>query len=112
MSMPPVRYVEMPGANRLYLGVPRIDQQFMGADIAGRDWQKLQGVSKKLTGAAAELDTFIPETEVTAGVLANSAKSVDSVRAKILKLLHRETPQNGRIARASSETQQGEGKPN
>jgi hypothetical protein len=45
-------------------------------------------------------------------MLANSAKSVDSLNVENLKLLHRETPQNGRIARASSEMQQGEGKQN
>lgn len=62
------------------------------------------------TGGYASFVGFTPETEAAVVVLANSAESVDSVGVEILKLLNRETSQNGRIARASSETQQGEGK--
>jgi CubicO group peptidase (beta-lactamase class C family) len=62
------------------------------------------------TGGYASFVGFTPETEAAVVVLANSAKSVDSVGVEILKLLNRETSQNGGIARASSETPQGEGK--
>jgi CubicO group peptidase (beta-lactamase class C family) len=62
------------------------------------------------TGGYASFVGFTPETEAAVVVLANSAKSVDSVGVEILKLLNRETSQNGGIARGSSETQQGEGK--
>jgi len=62
------------------------------------------------TGGYASFVGFTPETEVAVVVLANSAKSVDSVGVEILKLLNRETSRNGGIARVSSETQQGEGK--
>jgi CubicO group peptidase (beta-lactamase class C family) len=62
------------------------------------------------TGGYASFVGFILETEAAVVVLANSAKSVDSVGVKILKLLNRETSQNGDIARGLSETQQGEGK--
>jgi CubicO group peptidase (beta-lactamase class C family) len=62
------------------------------------------------TGGYASFVGFIPETQAAVVVLANSAKSVDSVGVEILMLLNRETSQNGGIARGSSETQQGEGK--
>jgi len=62
------------------------------------------------TGGYASFVGFTPETEAAVVVLANSAKSVDSVGVEILKLLNRETSQNWGIARVSSGTQQGEGK--
>jgi hypothetical protein len=62
------------------------------------------------TGGYRSFVGFIRETEVAVVVLANSAKSVDSVGVKILKLLNRETSQNEGIARGSSDTRQGEGK--
>jgi CubicO group peptidase (beta-lactamase class C family) len=62
------------------------------------------------TGGYASFVGFIREREAAVVVLANSAKSVDSVGVKILKLLDRKTSQNWGIARDSSETQQGEGK--
>jgi len=63
------------------------------------------------TGGYRSFVGFTPETEAAVVVLANSAKSVDSVGVEILKLLNRETSRNWGIARVSSETQQGEGKP-
>ena len=62
------------------------------------------------TGGYASFVGFIREREAAVVVLANSAKSVDSVGVEILKLLNRETSQNRGIARVSSGTQQGEGK--
>jgi len=62
------------------------------------------------TGGYASFVGFTRETEAAVVVLANSAKSVDSVGVEILKLLNRETSRNWGIARVSSETQQGEGK--
>ncbi len=62
------------------------------------------------TGGYASFVGFILETEAAVVVLANSAKSVDSVGVEILKLLNRETSPNWGIARGSSEAQQGEGK--
>jgi CubicO group peptidase (beta-lactamase class C family) len=62
------------------------------------------------TGGYASFVGFIRESEAAAVVLANSAKSVDSVGVEILKLLNRETSRDWGIARVSSETQQGEGK--
>ncbi len=51
------------------------------------------------TGGYASFVGFTPETEAAVVVLANSAKSVDSVGVEILKLLNRETSQNGGIAK-------------
>jgi hypothetical protein len=62
------------------------------------------------TGGYRSFVGFTPETEAAVVVLANSAKSVDSVGVEILKLLNRETSPNWGIARGSSGTQQGEGK--
>jgi CubicO group peptidase (beta-lactamase class C family) len=62
------------------------------------------------TGGYRSFVGFVRETETAVVVLANSAKSVDSVGVEILKLLNRETSQNGGIARVLSETQPGEGK--
>jgi len=62
------------------------------------------------TGGYASFVGFIREREAAVVVLANSAKSVDSVGVEILKLLNRETSQNGGFARDSSEPPQGEGK--
>jgi CubicO group peptidase (beta-lactamase class C family) len=61
------------------------------------------------TGGYRSFVGFVRETETAVVVLANSAKSVDSLGVKILKLLNPETSQNGGTARGSSETQQGEG---
>ena len=62
------------------------------------------------TGGYRSFVGFTPETEAVVVVLANSAKSVDSVGVEILKVLNRETSPNGGTARGSSETPQGEGK--
>ncbi len=56
------------------------------------------------TGGYASFVGFIPETQAAVVVLANSAKSVDSVGVEILRLLNRETSHHGRIARGSVET--------
>ncbi len=61
------------------------------------------------TGGYRSFVGFTPETQAAVVVLANSAKSVDSVGVEILMLLNRETSQNGGIARGLSGTQQGEG---
>jgi CubicO group peptidase (beta-lactamase class C family) len=62
------------------------------------------------TGGYRSFVGFIREREAAVVVLANSAKSVDSVGVEILRLLNRETSRNWGIARVSSGTQQGEGK--
>lgn len=56
------------------------------------------------TGGYASFVGFIRERETAVVVLANSAKSVDSVGVEILKLLNRERSPNWGIARDSSET--------
>jgi CubicO group peptidase (beta-lactamase class C family) len=61
------------------------------------------------TGGYRSFAGFVRETETAVVVLANSAKSVDAVGVKILKLLNREASRNGSVTRASSETQPGAG---